>query len=152
MKNVLVLCVLLGLSSCKFYTPTFKSLSNWRVSNVSANKVTLSSTATFNNPNSFGGLNLSGMNIALNANGKSLGVVNTNTAGIPVSANSDFKIPFSIDINPQDLVGNLGNILDMAMGKKVDIQCIGDLKVGYSMFHKTISINQTVPVSIKDLK
>ena len=65
---------------------------------------------------------------------------------------SDFQIPISFVINVSDLIGNLSSIISIVSGKTVDLRCVGDVKVGYAMFSKSIKIDQTIPVNIKDIK
>lgn len=143
---------LLGLQSCQISAPTFKNLGSWQVSNVSTSNVTLSNTAYFHNPNKIDGIKLQNVTVDVMTNGRKLGTI-TNPAGlVTIPKSSDFSIPLSIQINPADLLGNITDLIGLATGKTIDLRCIGNVGVRYSIFNKKITIDQTLPVNISAIK
>lgn len=153
MKRIFLFSVLLlALSSCKISAPTFKSLGQWQVSNVSGTEVTLSNTAYFYNPNSVDGIKVNGINVAVQTNNKNIGVLQTNNEVLSIPKLSDFQVPLNFKVNLSDLIGNVSSIVSVLTGSSIDVRCIGDIKVGYSIFNKSVKIDQTVPVSLKDIQ
>lgn len=153
LKKLLFFAAILVLtSSCKITSPTFKNLGQWQVSKISGTQVVLSNTAYFYNPNNIDGIKVNGVSLEIQTEGKKLGVVSTNGNGLTIPKLSDFQIPLSITVNLQDLIGNLSDIINVITGKTINLRCIGDVKVGYSVLNKSIRIDQTAPVNIKDIK
>lgn len=140
------------LSSCKFSAPTFRRLENWNISNVSTTNITLSNNAIFHNPNSFGGINLNKLSLDIFADGRKIGTITNASTKSSIQGNSEFMIPLNLNVNPIDLIGGLGNILDMINGKIVNIRCLGSLNAGYLMINKSVNVDQTIPVNIKNIK
>lgn len=153
MRNYFILTILiLLLSSCKFSSPTFRRLENWNISNVNTNNITLSNNAIFYNPNNFGGINLNNLKLDIMADGRKIGTITNASTATNIVKNAEFSIPLSINVNPVDLIGGIGNILDMINGKMVNIRCLGSVNAGYLMINKSINVDQTIPVSVKDIK
>jgi LEA14-like dessication related protein len=152
MKNLAYLFLLFSLSSCKIAAPTFKNLGQWQISKVNGTQVTISNTAYFYNPNSIEGIKLNGINLAVQAEGKNLGKIEVSQPGMTIPKLSDFQVPISFVVNISDLIGNLSSIINIMSGKTIDLRCIGDVKVGYAAFNKSVKVDQTVPVNIKDIR
>jgi len=153
MKNIILILIGLFLtSSCKISSPTFKNIGQWQISKISGTEVIISNTAYFYNPNNIDGIKVNGVSLEIQSEGKRLGVVSTNGNGIMIPKLSDFQIPLSITVNLQDLLGNLSDIINVITGKTINLRCIGDVKVGYSVLNKSIRVDQTVPINIKDIK
>lgn len=152
MKNIIYLFILFGLSSCKISAPTFKSLGQWQISKINGSQVTVSNVANFHNPNSIDGLKLNGINLIVQTEGRNLGKIEVSQPGMTIPKLSDFQVPISFVVNLSDLIGNLSSIVSIVTGKTIDLRCIGDVKVGYAAFNKSVKIDQTIPVNIKDIK
>lgn len=153
MKHLSIIVVLLVLlSSCKITAPSFKNIGNWQVSKINGTQVVVSNTAYFYNPNTIEGIKLNGIDLTVQTEGRNLGKIEVSQPGMTIPKMSDFQVPISFVINVSDLIGNLNSIINIVSGKTVDVRCIGDIKVGYSFFNKSVRVDQTVPVSIKDIK
>lgn len=152
MRYFFLLSLTFILSSCKISPPTFKYLGVWKVSQVNAQQVTLMSSATFHNPNNITGLKVNTVNLVVETGGKYLGKINTNESGVNIPKLADFEIPINITVNLADLIGNLGSVIGIITGQTIDIRCRGDIKVGYMIINKSVAIDQTLPLSIKDVK
>lgn len=153
MKNLILLfSIAFCLNSCKVTAPTFKNIGQWQVSKISGTEVTLSNTATFNNPNNIDGFKVNNVNIELSTGGKKIGLISTTSQGMTIPKLSDFNIPLSINVKISDLIGSLSDIISIATGKTIDLRCVGNVNVGYSVINKSIKVDQTVPINIKDIK
>jgi hypothetical protein len=108
----------------------------------------LTNTAYFYNPNSVHGLKINNVSINVMANGKKLGTVSSASSSVVIPNMSDFSIPLRLSIDPKDLLGNITDILGAALGKSIDLRCVGNIGVGFSVINKNISIDQTLPVSL----
>lgn len=151
-RALFLITLVVLLSSCKITAPTFKNLGTWSIGEVQGGKVTIHNTAYFYNPNDIDGIKVNTVSVAVMTNGKKLGTI-TNTAGkLTIPKKSDFSIPLSLEINPSELVGSLTDILGAALGKSIDLRCVGNVGVGYSVINKNISIDQTVPIKVSDIK
>jgi LEA14-like dessication related protein len=148
MKRTLFFTAILTLTSCKISSPTFKYLDQWQIGNVSSSNITLTNTAYFYNPNSVHGLKINNVSINVMANGKKLGTVSSASSSVVIPNMSDFSIPLRLSIDPKDLLGNITDILGAALGKSIDLRCVGNIGVGFSVINKNISIDQTLPVSL----
>ena len=148
MKHFLFLLSALALTSCKISSPTFKNLGQWQIGNVSGSNITLTNTAYFYNPNSINGLKVNNVFINVMTNGKKIGTVSSASSSVVIPNMSDFSIPLSLSIDPKDLLGSITDILGVAMGKSIDLRCVGNIGVGYSVINKNISIDQTLPVTL----
>lgn len=152
MKHFLYLLLAFSLLSCKIAAPTFKNLGQWEVSKLIGSQVTLSNTAFFYNPNSLDGLKLNGVQLSVQADGRNIGLVKVSQSGTLIPKRSDFQVPVNLIVNLTDLVGNLSSILDIVSGKTIQIRCVGDIQVGYINFNKTVKVDQTIPLNLKDIK
>ena len=152
MKYIFSFIILSSLISCKISEPTFKNIGQWQISKINGTEVTVSNTAYFYNPNTVDGIKINGINLAVQTEGKNLGKLEIREPIMTIPKLSDFQIPISFVINVSDLIGNLSSIISIVSGKTVDLRCVGDVKVGYAMFSKSIKIDQTIPVNIKDIK
>lgn len=152
MKNLIYLFLIFGLTSCRISAPTFKSLGQWQVSKINGSQVTVSNVANFYNPNNIEGIKLNGINLIVQTEGRNLGKLEVNQPSMTIPKLSDFQIPISFVVNVSDLIGNLSSIVSILSGKTVDLRCIGDVKVGYVAFSKSVKIDQTIPINIKDIK
>jgi LEA14-like dessication related protein len=152
MKQIIFVFLLFGLVSCQITAPTFKSLGQWRVGNVSGTQVTVTNVAYLYNPNKIDGIKLNGINLAVQAEGRNLGKFEISQPGMTIPKLSDFEIPVSFIVNISDLIGNFPSIISVVTGQTIDIRCIGKIDVGYIAFNKSIEIDQTVPLNIKDIK
>lgn len=152
MKYIFFLIISFNLLSCKISEPTFKNIGQWQISKINGTEVTVSNTAFFYNPNTVDGIKINGINLAVQTEGKNLGKLEISEPIMTIPKLSDFQIPISFVINISDLIGNLSSIISIVSGKTVDLRCVGDVKVGYAMFSKSIKIDQTIPVNIKDIK
>jgi hypothetical protein len=141
-----------GLTSCKIAAPTFKNIGQWQVSKISGTEVTLSNTAYFYNPNNVDGIKVNGISLELQTGGKKLGTITSTGLTTAIPKLSDFQVPLSFSVNLSDLIGNISDIISIATGKSIDLRCIGNVNVGYSVISKSIKIDQTVPVNLKDIK
>lgn len=144
--------IVFTLSSCKISAPTFKNIGQWQVYKISGTEVTLSNTAYFYNPNNIDGLKVNGVSVELQTGGKKLGLISSSGLGTTIPKVSDFQIPLMINVNLSDLIGNLSDIISIVSGKTIDLRCIGNINVGYSVVSKNIKIDQTVPINLKDIK
>lgn len=152
MKQALViLSSLLLFSSCKISAPTFKNLGQWQISNLSTSNVTLSNTAYFHNPNSIDGIRLNTVSVNVLANGKKLGTISNSNGSVAIAKNADFGIPLSLNINPLDLIGDIGQLLGAAPSKSIEIRCLGTVSLGFLMLKKSVNIDQTVPIKLSDI-
>lgn len=153
MKNFFfLLLILTNLISCKISAPSFKNIGQWQISKINGTQVTVSNTAYFYNPNNIDGIKINGINLAVQTEGKNLGKIDISEPGMTIPKLSDFQIPISFVINVSDLIGNLSSIISIFSGKTVDLRCIGDVKVGYAMFSKSVKVDQTIPVNINEIK
>ena len=84
-------------------------------------------------------------------NGKKIGTVSSASSAVVIPNMSDFSIPLSLSIDPKDLMGSITDILGAAMGKSIDLRCVGNIGVGYSVINKNISIDHTLPVSLSSI-
>ena len=151
MKLILLFIAILTLTSCKISSPTFKHLDQWQIGNVSGSNITLTNTAYFYNPNSINGLKVNNVSINVMTNGKKIGTVSSASSAVVIPNMSDFSIPLSLSIDPKDLMGSITDILGAAMGKSIDLRCVGNIGVGYSVINKNISIDHTLPVSLSSI-
>lgn len=151
MKLILLFIALLTLTSCKISSPTFKHLDQWQIGNVSGSAITLTNTAYFYNPNSINGLKVNNISINVMRNGKKIGTVSSATSAVVIPNMSNFSIPLSLSVNPKDLMGSITDILGAAMGKSLDLRCVGNISVGFSVMNKNISIDHTLPVSLSSI-
>ena len=108
--------------------------------------------AYFYNPNNIDGIKVKGMELLVRTNGRKLGSMNSNQEGITIPKLSDFQIPLSFTVNISDLVGNLSSIIGAITGKTIQLRCTGRVKVGYMFLGRSINIDQTVPVNLKNVK
>ncbi|MBL7790673.1 MAG: LEA type 2 family protein [Chitinophagales bacterium] len=152
MKPFIFILILFGLASCQITAPTFKNLGQWRVANINGSQVTVSNVAYFYNPNKIDGLKLNAINLAVQTEGKNLGKVEISEPGMSIPKLSDFQVPISFVVSMSDLIGNLASIINIVSGKTVDLRCVGEVKVGYAVINKSIRIDQTLPINIKDIK
>lgn len=153
MNRIFILLVgILFLSSCKIAAPTFKNIGQWQVTNISTSSVTLMNTAYFHNPNAIDGIKLNTVSVNILANGKKLGTIVNPNGKVTIAKNSDFAVPLSLNVNPSDLIGGLGDLLGAALGGSVDIRCLGSVGVGFMMFNKSVTVDQTVPVRLSDIR
>ena len=152
MKHFILILILTNLISCKISAPTFKNIGQWQISKINGTQVTVSNTAYFYNPNNIDGIKINGINLVVQTEGKNLAKLDISQPGMTIPKLSDFQVPISFDINISDLLGSLSSIINIFSGKTVDLRCIGDVKVGYAMFSKSVKVDQTIPVNIKDIK
>ena len=152
MKNFIYLFLIFGLASCKISAPTFKSLGQWQISKINGTQLTVSNVANFYNPNSIEGIKLNSINLVVQTEGKNLGKLEVSQPGWTIPKLSDFQVPISFVVNVSDLIGNLSSIVSIVTGKTVDLRCIGDVEVGYVAFSKSVKIDQTIPINLKDIK
>ncbi len=152
MRYFLFLSLFFLMSSCKIASPTFKNIGQWQITQLSTSSVTIENTAFFNNPNSINGLKLNTVAIDVMANSKKIGTITNPNGNIIIPSNADFNIPLSLNINPSDLVSGIGDLIGIALGKTVDVRCIGSINVGYMMLSKRVAIDQTVPLDISKIK
>lgn len=150
-KFLLLTGICLLLTSCKITSPTFKNLGQWQVSNISTSNITLSNTAYFYNPNNIDGIKLNSIGIDVLANGRKLGTIVNPNGKVVIPKNADFSIPLSLNVNPQDLISGLGSILGAALGNSIDVQCKGNVNLGYMMINKSIHVDQTLPVKLNGI-
>jgi len=151
-KYIFFLIISFNLLSCKISEPTFKNIGQWQISKINGTEVTVSNTAFFYNPNTVDGIKINGINLAVQTEGKNLGKLEISEPIMTIPKLSDFQIPISFVINISDLIGNLSSIISIVSGKTVDLRCLGAVNVGYAIFSKSIKIDQTIPVNIKDIK
>ena len=152
MKYIFFFIISSNLLSCKISEPIFKNIGHWQISKINGTEVTVSNTAYFYNPNTVDGIKINAINLAVQTEGKNLGKLEINEPIMTIPRLSDFQIPISFVINFSDLIGNLSSIISMVSGKTVDLRCVGAVKVGYAIYSKSIKIDQTIPVNIKDIK
>jgi len=151
-KYIFFFIISSNLFSCKISEPIFKNIGHWQISKINGTEVTVSNTAYFYNPNTVDGIKINAINLAVQTEGKNLGKLEINEPIMTIPRLSDFQIPISFVINFSDLIGNLSSIISIVSGKTVDLRCVGAVKVGYAIFSKSIKIDQTIPVNIKDIK
>ena len=84
--------------------------------------------------------------------GKNLGKLEVSQPGWTIPKLSDFQVPISFVVNVSDLIGNLSSIVSIVTGKTVNLRCIGDVKLGYIAFSKSVKIDQTIPINLKEIK
>lgn len=143
-------CILI---SCKYTSPEFRRLETWKVNNVSASEVVLTNDAIFFNPNNYGRVHLKKLNLDIYANNKKIGYVeNIDNSKVNINASSEFSIPFSVTLKTLNLIGELGSMIDIIMGKSIDIQIKGQLVAKSFIFKKQIPIEFNKPISLKDIK
>ena len=119
---------------------------------MTGSEISLTNTAYLYNPNKLDGLKITGINLNLETDGKKLGTIFISDMGFTIPRMADFQIPISFIIQYNDLIGNLPSIMSMVTGKNIDLRCVGDVKVGYLSIGKSIKIDQTVPINLKDIK
>jgi LEA14-like dessication related protein len=98
-KYIFFFIISYNLLSCKISEPTFKNIGQWQISKINATEVTVSTTAYFYNPNTVDGIKLTGINLAVQTDGKNLGKLEINESIMTIPRLSDFQIPISFVIN-----------------------------------------------------
>lgn len=98
------------------------------------------------------GIKLNDVNLNIQTQGKNLGKLQASTPGLTIPKLSNFEIPISIAVNLSDLVGNVSSIIELVAGSTIDLRCVGQVSLGYSIFSKSVYIDQTIPLKINNLK
>ena len=152
-KIIILGLILSFLASCKFTSPEFRRLETWKVNSVTPSEVSLSNQLVLYNPNKYGGIRLQDLNLEVYANEKKIGIVqNPHNVKTQISGMSEFSIPISVTLKTLDILGGIGSIIGIALGKSVDIHVKGNLEAAALFFKKQIPIDYKKPVSIKDIK
>ena len=150
MKKVIILStILLTIFSCKVKEkPEFLRVENIKVSESTANSITLTADAFFMNPNDIGGeLKSDGIKVFVNNN--EMATVSSESFKVP--AKKEFSIPLKAVI-PSDSIfsnKNIGDLIGSLFSKKMKVQYKGDIKYKALGFTYTYEVDKTEDVKIK---
>lgn len=150
MKNILLL-----LLSCALFTgcnisekPEFLKVENIKILESTADNITLSADALFNNPNDVGG-ELSTDQIKVLINENEMAYVSSETFKVP--AKESFTIPLKAIIPKDSLLSNksIGGLIGSLFSKNIRVQYKGDIKYKIFGFSHTYNVDKTENIKIK---
>ena len=148
-KLILLLLVTLVFKACKVNEkPEFLKVENIKVLESTAENITLTADALFNNPNDVGGeLKTDEIKVLINDN--EMAYVSSETFKVP--AKKSFTIPLKAIISKDSLFSNksIGGLIGSLFSKNITVQYKGDIKYKVFGFSHTYNVDRTENVKIK---
>ena len=129
----LIITCLFFIACSKPEAPTFIKMENVEVQDVKGNQVYVTADAVFNNPNPVSG-KLVDTDLKVIVNEIDMGTVQQDTT-IAIPANSNFKVPVSIDFPLKKVFDNkkglLKGVLNALLDKKADVKYEGTITLNF---------------------
>ncbi len=152
MKRIIFLLVITSIfTACKYdETPEFIRVSSIEVIDYSPESITLASDLIFNNPNHVSGI-LQADNIKVFINNIDMGTVNSPDFIVP--AKNELSVPIEFIFSYKDIFKDpenlLGNILNVATEKKLDVRYVGNLTYKLKVFTYDYPLDYSQEISLK---
>jgi hypothetical protein len=151
MKRILLFCIIINVSACHYTAPEFRKIENFRVNQVSPNKIVVNATARFYNPNKSKIIKISSIQLDAIANNRTIGSVSNKNLQKPIYRDSDILLPFDLEVNPTNLLSNLNNIIDMMSGKSFILDLNGFVETKMFLFKKRAKIKHQESINLNDI-
>jgi hypothetical protein len=151
MRRIILFCIIINLSACHYTAPEFRKIENFRVNQVSPNKIVVNATARFHNPNKSKIIKISSIQLDAIANNRTIGSVSNKNLQKPIYRDSDILLPFDLEVNPTNLLSNLNNILDMMSGKSFILDLNGFVETKMFFLKKRAKIKHQESINLNNI-
>lgn len=151
MRRIILFCIIIHLSACHYTAPEFRKIENFRVNQISPNKIVVNATARFHNPNKSKIIKISSIQLDAISNNRTIGSVSNKNLQKPIYKDSDILLPFDLEVNPTNLLSNLNNIIDMMSGKSFILDLNGFVETKMFLFKKRAKIKHQESINLNNI-
>lgn len=148
--SVISVIAMVGMSSCKIYAPTFKTVENIRFDKMGGSGIKLGADLVFNNPNRIR-VKVTDVATDVIVDKKLIGIIGEKS-DIIIKQRSDFRVPLGITIKPEGILDNLKNLLGFIMDKEMEMSIVGNIKLKWLFVKKEIPIKFQTKVKASQLR